>query len=267
MKIFDQIVRDYLGGKLIAGHRGAWFFQGDRPFTEPSYSVGEREMVEEVYRTLLPAAETFQPLNQNVWDALFPGWPGTLEEACVDLVIGFPRPYDAMAMRDGAGAYHIILDLLCWTVYLGKADLRSIARNLLTHELCHMLIGQTVAGIDDDLNGGAYPDMLDAVTFHEGFAHLVSYGGKELRETDWTAPELRQVRETSRRKLQKALAAEDAAEEAAYLSQANCGKYYEKFACMAGMLYLAEQWRQGGTAALANRFQAGYHGFAAECAE
>ena len=35
---------------------------------------------------------------------------------------------------------------------------------------------------------------------------------------------------------------------------------------MAGMLYLAEQWLQGGTAALAERFQAGYHGFAAQCA-
>ncbi len=58
----------------------------------------------------------------------------------------------------------------------------------------------------------------------------------------------------------------DEAERAAYLSRANCGKYYEKFACMAGMLYLAEQWLQGGTPALAERFQAGYHGFAAQCA-
>lgn len=267
MKIFDQIILDYLAGKSITGHRGAWFFQGSRPFTDPSYSAGEREMVEEVYRALLPAAEAFQPLNREIWDALFPGWPGALEEACVDLVIGFPRPYDAMALRDSAGGYHIVFDLLCWTAYLGKADLRNIARNLLTHELCHMLIGRTVAGIDGDLDSGSYPDMLDALTFHEGFAHLVSYGGKELRDTDWTAPELRRVRESSRRDLGLALAAGDEAERAEYLSRANCGKYYEKFACMAGMLYLAEQWQRGGTAALAERFQAGYHGFAARCAQ
>lgn len=266
MKIFDQIILDYLAGKSITGHRGAWFFQGSRSFTEPSYSAGEREMVEEVYRALLPAAEAFQPLNREIWEALFPGWPGALEEACVDLVIGFPRPYDAMALRDRAGGYHIIFDLLCWTAYLGKADLRNIARNLLTHELCHMLIGQTVAGIDGDLDSGAYPDMLDALTFHEGFAHLVSYGGKELGETDWDAPELYRVQKASRRDLQKALAAGDAAEQEAYLSRANCGKYYEKFACMAGMLYLAGQWRQGGAAALAKQFHAGYHGFAALCA-
>ena len=67
-------------------------------------------------------------------------------------------------------------------------------------------------------------------------------------------------------KLEKALAAGDEAERAAYLSRANCGRYYEKFACMAGMLYLAGQWRQGGTAALAEQFRAGYHGFAERCA-
>ena len=199
MKINDEIVRDYLAGKSVAGYRSAWFFQRSRPFTEPSYSAGERERATEVYRALLAAAESFQPLNREVWDALFPGWPAALEDACVDLVIGFPQPYDAMAMRDEAGAYHIILDLLCWTVYLGKGNLRSIARNLLTHELCHMLIGRTIAGIDDDLNGGAYADMLDALTFHEGFAHLVSYGGKELGETDWSSPPLRPGRVEGRR--------------------------------------------------------------------
>ena len=266
MKIDSQIVRDYLAGKSIADYRGAWFFQKCRSFTEPSYSAEERERAETVYRALLPAAETFRPLNRAVWDTLFPGWPGALEEACVDLVIGFPQPYDAMAMRDGAGGYHVIFDLLCWTAYLGKADLGDIARNLLTHELCHMLIGRNTAGIDDDLNSGAYPDMLDAITFHEGFAHLVSYGGKELEDTDWTAPELQRVREASREELRRALAAGDEAERAAYLSRANCGKYYEKFACMAGMLYLAGQWRQGGTAALAEQFRAGYHGFAERCA-
>lgn len=267
MKINDQIIRDYLAGKSIAGYGGMWFFQEKRAFTEPSYSNREQEAVETVYRSLLPEAETFRPLNREVWDALFPGWPGALEGACVDLVIGFPQPYDAMAMRDGAGAYHIIFDLLCWTAYLGKTDLRAVARNLLTHELCHMLIGRSVAGIDEDLAGGAYPDMLDAVTFHEGFAHLVSYGGKELADTDWASPELLRVHEASRAELGRALAARDGAEREAYLARANCGGYYEKFACMAGMLYLAGVWRQGGAAALAERFRAGYHGFAKRCAE
>ena len=147
MKINDEIVRDYLVGKSIASYRSAWFFQKGHPFTEPSYSAGERERAAEVYRALLATAESFQPLNREVWDALFPGWPTALEDACVDLVVGFPQPYDAMAMRDEAGTYHIILDLLCWTVYLGKGDLQSIARNLLTHELCHMLIGRTAAEI------------------------------------------------------------------------------------------------------------------------
>ena len=48
MKINDEIVRDYLVGKSIASYRSAWFFQKGHPFTEPSYSAGERERAAEV---------------------------------------------------------------------------------------------------------------------------------------------------------------------------------------------------------------------------
>lgn len=66
MKINDEIVRDYLVGKSIASYRSAWFFQKGHPFTEPSYSAGERERAAEVYRALLATAESFQPLNREV---------------------------------------------------------------------------------------------------------------------------------------------------------------------------------------------------------
>lgn len=269
MNVSDRIVRDYLSGKSIAGYREEWFFQqlsGDGSvFVEPSYSLDEKEKVEEVYRALLETAETFQPLNRDVWDALFPSWADALEHVQTDLIIGFPQPYDAVAMRRD-GTYHMVFDLLCWTRYLGGTDLKAVARNLLTHELCHALIGQTVDGIDADLESGTYGDMLDAMTFHEGFAHLVSYNGKELWEADWEEAKLREVHEASRKTLREALSAEGDAEREDYLRRAHQGRYYDKFACMAGMLYLAELWKQDGTAALKDCFQAGYHGFAEKCA-
>ena len=269
MNVSDCIVRDYLSGKSIAGYREEWFFrqlsEGGSVFVEPSYLSDEKEKAAEVYRVLLETAETFQPLNREVWDALFPSWVEALEHVQADLIIGFPQPYDAVAMRRD-GAYHMVFDLLCWTGYLGKTDMNAAARNLLTHELCHALIGQTVDRIDADLERGTYVDRLDAVTFHEGFAHLVSYNGKELDEADWEEAKLREVREASRKTLREALSAKDDAEREVYLSRADCGGYYEKFACMAGMLYLAELWKQGGTAALKECFQAGYHGFAEKCA-
>ena len=269
MNVSDCIARDYLSGKSIAGYREEWFFrrlsEDGGVFVEPSYLPDEKEKVTKVYRGLLETAEGFQPLNREAWDTLFPAWPDVLERVQTDLIIGFPQSYDAVAMRRD-GMYHMVFDLLCWTGYLGKTDLKTVARNLLTHELCHALIGQTVGGIDADLESGTYVDMLDAMTFHEGFAHLVSYNGKELDEVDWEEAKLREVRETSRKTLREALSAEGDAERADYLSRANCGGYYEKFACMAGMLYLAELWKQGGTPALKECFQAGYHGFARKCA-
>lgn len=269
MNISDFIIKDYLSGKSIASYREEWFFrqisEGTSVFTEPGYLVEERKKVEEVYRILLEAVGKFQPLNKDVWDVLFPGWPEALEHVQADLVIGFPQPYDAVAMRHG-GTYHMVFDLLCWTGYLGKGDLNAVARNLLTHEMCHVLIGQTVSGIDADLDNGAYVDMLDALTFHEGFAHLVSYEEKELGETDWDAPKLYEVWERSRKALREALRAADETEQADCLDRAARGKYYEKFACMAGMLYLAHLWRQGGISALQKCFKAGYRGFAEKCA-
>lgn len=239
--------------------------ESESVFVEPSYLPDEKEKVAEVYRVLLETSETFQPLNREVWDALLSSWGEALEHVQTDLVIGFPQPYDAVVMRRDS-TYHMVFDLLCWTGYLGKTDLKAVARNLLTHELCHALIGQTVDGIDADLESGSYVDMLDAMMFHEGFAHLVSYNGKELGEVDWEEAKLREVREASRKTLREALSAKGDAERKDYLSRADCGGYYEKFACMAGMLYLAELWRQGGTAALKECFQAGYHGFAEKCA-
>ena len=269
MNVSDIIAKDYLAGKAITAYREEWFFQrpseGGRVFTEPSYLPEEREKVRTVYRALLEAAETFQPLNRDVWDAIFPSWPDALKHTQADLILGFPQPYDAVALRRN-GIYHVVFDLLLWTGYMGKADLKAVARNLLTHESCHALIGQTVAGIDADLDCGAYTDMLDAIVFHEGFAHLVSYDGKALSETDWTAPKLREVRTSSCETLRRALAAVDEAEQENYLNRANCGRYYEKFACMAGMLYLAELWRLGGVTALKECFDVGYHGFAKKCA-
>jgi len=56
-------------------------------------------------------------------------------------------------------------------------------------------------------------------------------------------------------------------EEAPELQQKNlydalCGSYYDKFACMSGMLYLANLWLDSGLLALKREFEQGYRGFA-----
>ena len=46
-----------------------------------------------------------------------------------------------------------------------------------------------------------------------------------------------------------------------YLYDAIFGNYYDKFACMAGMLYLANVWAKGGIPALTREFSKSYKGF------
>lgn len=274
MNIWDGMIRDYLAGRDLAEYREMWCFAdsfiareaGRNVFEAPGGTAEDRQKVETVYRELLDACGTFAPLNREAWDALFPGWAGTLAEVRLDLILGLPEPYDAVMTSDSAGVRHALFDLYRWTKYLGHGSLAGAARNLLTHELTHVLLHAAVPGLADAWDGD-YPTALDAMTFDEGFAHLLSCQGKALGEVDWDGPQLREVRERSVRKLREALFCRDEAAQKDFLHTAQCGGYYDKFACMAGMLFLAEIWRQGGVNALAGRLSGGYHGFAELCAK
>ena len=46
------------------------------------------------------------------------------------------------------------------------------------------------------------------------------------------------------------------------LHSAIFGSYYDKYACMCGLCYLARRWQEGGPARLAEEFAAGWQGFA-----
>lgn len=273
MKIWDDMIRDYLSGKSLDPYREAWYFVDSSPareagrniFQAPDDTLDARGRVETVYRELLAGCGAFAPLNRDVWDVLFPNWAGTLAEVRVDFILGFPEPYDAMATSDGDGVCHVIFDLYRWTKYLGRGSLTDTARNLLTHELTHVLLHAAVPGLADAWDGD-YRRTLDAMTFDEGFAHLLSFQGKELDAVEWDSPRLWEVRERSARTLGDALLCRDEAEQRGFLHTAQCGAYYDKFACMAGMLYLAEVWKRGGVPALADQLRGGYAGFSARCA-
>lgn len=70
-----------------------------------------------------------------------------------------------------------------------------------------------------------------------------------------------EVAAASRAKLRLALTETDTDRQKQFLEEAVCGSYYEKFACMCGMLYLADRWETQGIDGLQSAF-ADYHGFA-----
>lgn len=70
--------------------------------------------VEMLWWAFEEAAHDFQPANVAIWDALFPNWPSI--PVHIDLIVGFPKPYDAVTMKDAAGHTHIVLDLFAGAI-------------------------------------------------------------------------------------------------------------------------------------------------------
>lgn len=267
MHIDSSIVQAYISGMDMCQYEKEWFFfssaldvgRGKNIFTLPPDDDVIREEVNRLEFCFRQGAEHFDPVNRPVWDALFPDWQKI--QPVIDLIVGFPEPYDAVTMNAPDGQTHLVFDLICWRKYAGMADLNRIIRNLLTHEITHLLIGKNYPEVDAALDSSNYLMKLDAYTFHEGFAHLISYQTTEIDCVDWHTDQMKEVYSTCKEKMRVALAETDARKQEQFLNEAVCGTYYEKFACMCGMLYLASQWEVKGIPGLKAAFS-DYHGFA-----
>jgi hypothetical protein len=264
MKINSTIADAYCDGKRVADYSKLWIFHsGQIAYSEPSYEPKKLEFVKNICSQIKKAVEEFVPANADIWDILFFDWQKIVENADIDLIVGFPQPYDATVLKNPEnGKKHIVFDVGLWTAYAGRCDIASVVHNLLTHELCHVCISVLVQTIDEDIISNDYLTNLDANTFHEGFAHLVSCNDKEISAVDWHSDIFTSVRKKSRERMLRALSEQDESTKNKYLYEACCGNYYDKFACMCGMLYLADCWETGGVSGLKKEFEKGYIGFA-----
>lgn len=246
MKLYTDIVTDYLAGRSLAAHAQEWFFtQPGYCFQEPDGSDAQKAAVMQVYEQVLRTVETFVPGNRPVWDALFPDWQDILRGAETALIVGYPPPNDAVVLKSPAGVDTAVLDMGLWVQYLGAVPVERVAHNLLTHELCHVCIHRHRPELDAAQETGDYLSRLDAFTFDEGFAHFVSYNDREANQVDWDAPELRAVWTWSAAAMRSARQETQPAQQQEQLHSAVFGSYYDKYACMCGLYYLARCW-QGG---------------------
>ena len=267
MYIDSSIVQAYISGEDMRRYENEWFFsssaldvdKGKNIFTLPPDDTTVRDEAGQLVKCFQYGVEHFKPVNQPIWDALFPDWQKI--QPVMDLIVGFPEPYDAVTMKGMDGRIHLVFDLICWRKYVGKVDLDKTIRNLLTHEMTHLLIGENYPEADAAMESLDYRTKLDAYTFHEGFAHLISYQTTEMDQVDWHTEQLKEVYSNCKRKMREALAETDTKRQEQFLYESICGMYYEKFACMCGMLYLARQWEKHGIPGLKTAFS-DYHGFA-----
>lgn len=263
MKLYTDIVTDYLEGKSLSTRATEWFFtQPGYCFEEPDSSTDKKNTVRQVYEQVLSSVKNFVPCNRDIWDVLFPDWGKILQKAAVALIVGYPAPNDAVVMKSPANEYTAILDMGLWTQYLGVVPLGRLVHNLLTHELCHVCIHEYIPELDEIQENGDYLSKLDAFTFDEGLAHFVSYNGQEASEVDWDSELLRSVWIRSAEDMRTAQNEHRDSQRREWLYRAIFGKYYDKFACMCGMLHFADCWRKGGLGRLKEEFAAGWPDFA-----
>lgn len=267
MRINSSIVQAYVSGEDMSKYQKEWFFSssvldvdiGKNIFTLPPDDDSIRESVKEIEHRFYKAVENFNPVNRAILDMLFPNMEKI--QPVIDLIVGFPEPYDAVTVKAPDGQIHLVFDLICWRVYAAMTDLNEIIRNMLTHEITHLLIGTYYPEVDAALESSDYLTKLDAHTFHEGFAHLISYQATEIDTVDWHSEKLEQVGLVCRSKMREALDEKDRKKQEQLLYDGICGSYYDKFACMCGMLYLSHQWELNGIEGLKAAFS-DFHGFA-----
>lgn len=254
--VTDKIITEYIQGKDLKDYVREWFFTSDRPFVEPEADARSKDQVELQYSRIQNQIKAFHPLNATALDVLFPEWQK--ETLYVDLIAGFPSPYDAVAEVAPDGRVHIIFDVIQFTDYnLTEEQSKAAVRNLLTHEFVHVLMEKRFPGITHSFYSSEYTKVMDALIFNEGIAHLLSYKSRELDETDWEEQELQDIYIQSKRRLESALSEENMILQKKRLEEAVTGPYFEKFGAMCGMLYFAEKWKSEGIAGLEQELEVG----------
>lgn len=261
MFVNDSVVQRFLAGR---GPEDSlqWFFRGRRAYEEVAADSATLLEVNTMYRQMLKTLQTFDPINEFVIDTMFPAWRDV--EFQVDLIVGFPKPFDAVTAVDSTGLTHVILDVKQFADYgIDEESMALTLNNIITHEMIHVFMGRR---FPDMLVSPEYIDELDAIAFNEGFAHLLSFNAQELDDVDW-GEYLNEYDSISVSKLAVAMAETDESQQELLLQRSCSGPYFEKFACMSGMFYLAKQWQRGGLAALMEECDGGCRGFCRKVVE
>lgn len=233
MNIDDSIIKEYLsGGNTYKEH---WLFysiteNGEYTYSQPQEDLKER--VNQLHALVMDKLQDFHPFNQQLFMELFPTWRGLIKNINVLLSVGCPDPYDAM-VREHGGKDYIIFDMARLIGYGNTIDeLASVIRSMITHEFAHVCIHN-----DYPQKPFGYADKLKFITFDEGFAHLLAFN-EDIMSYDFSEITAKYYDE-SLEKLKTALKETDEAKQVKLLDEANCGKYWSKFASIGGKLYLA----------------------------
>lgn len=226
------------------------------PAEEPD--AGLSPQVRAALEAVRGALHPFRPGRPALWDTALPGWRDALGAARVALVVGWPAPYDAGVRHDPRGRPVIVLDLVRLLAAAGEPGaVPDAAQGLLDHELAHVVLAAR-----HPLPAGApYADRLDRVVWDEGLAHHLGTGTHPLVAPGADGRDARQRQALA--ELAEARRATGDVARAAWLRRADAADgFWEKYACVAGMLAFGDAEDAGGAEAVRDLVDAGWRGFA-----
>lgn len=230
----------------------SWAVQTRTPYVGTPQDSRTRERIRHVYDIVMSYAAAYRPVNGRVMDMLFPSW--RKEGIALCMIVGCPLQYDAFSATSPDGKETFILNLASLAGY-GVDDETLIAslENIFAHEFTHIIMKNRGLGKPE---AGDYLSSLNNLTYHEGFAHLLSHDGANIRDVDWKA--IREEHfEPCRIMLENAMAEEDPEQQSVYIRKAGTGYYYDKFAAISSMLYLSKIYEKKGVRGLKRELRRG----------
>ena len=158
-------------------------------------------------------------------------------KAVVYITIGVPEPYDAMVLKDEQGNDCIILDLERIRGYSEDDNqVVEIIEGLITHEVAHINIHKRYPWPSND---SKVDSILKYITFNEGIAHFLSIEENVLN-MDWQGEEMIHRKNKAYKALLEHINNNENEDIDEILSKATCGRYWDKFACVAGMFAMID---------------------------
>lgn len=237
MFIDDHMVIQFLNGDHENEFRNHWLFHNIEKDTYlfDSPDRDKHEIVSEMLLQLKSGLENFNPLNSNLFSALYPEWKTIMNDVNVLLVIGCPKPYDAMVMEYN-GMLYMVFDLIRFSEYQESGyDINMLIRQLVTHEASHVCLH----GKYPSSASNRFIDQLKYIVFDEGFAHLLAF--KDNVESYDFSTIIEANYNTAYMKLKESMREEEIHKQSALLLQSNSGYYWDKFAAISGKLFLASR--------------------------
>ena len=233
MRIDNSIIDLYLDGKPSSAYAAHWVYSiiadGQYLFSEPNAS--HLTEVKRIKDRVAEACNSFQFRNSDLVFDIFDGIPAIMEHTSIVLTVGLPAMYDAM-VREYNGETYVIIDLINFSNYIEDGnDFSDLITNFLSHELIHVLISARYPEEDFD-----YLEYLNFISFHEGFAHLLSY--KENIAEYQPDDKYKEKFDTAKSRLIAALKEDNPSSREEFKLEANSGRYWDKFASISSMLYL-----------------------------